>query len=79
LVLTQLGAWRSCDDAAGDGVVDAAEWVVLISPVGNRENFCLENILNDCVTAGHVAIQRAVARCHLAFVARGQDNAAKLI
>ena len=50
-----------------------------IAPASHSKDLSLGQILDHRKAAGHIAIQRAIARRHLRLVARGQHNAAKLV
>ena len=79
LVGAQLGAGWASDDALRDRLAARPIRIMKVAPAGQVKHAGLDHVLDDREAARHVAIQRAVARGHLALVAGGQDNRTGLV
>ena len=73
LVGRELRRRRAVDHALRD------HEALAVAPVGNAIDQRLHDVLDDREPAGHVAVERGVARGHLALVARGDDDGARLV
>src|ERR1035437_3957900 len=79
LIGSQLGTWRTGDDALGDRVHPRAVRVVCVAPLRQFEHRGFHQVLDHRKATCHVTVQSAVARGHLALVARGQHDGAELV